>query len=373
MNQINEHEQDYTCGKRGTLLRGYSYSFQEIHNARNTGKLLCIRMETNYECDLNCLYCYSFNKQKNDMPPMTLRNACHVIDQGIELGLQSIVYLGGGEPFLYKDFWPFLEHVYQRKLTAVIFTNGMSLDAASARRLFELGASLMIKSDGDEKTQNLLTGPGSYKRISAGLNVALEAGFATLNGRFTRLGIAPCATKVNVTEIPQIWRFARKNNIFPNVECATNIGRASSNLTLDDQQIRWLTSTLKDIDAQEYNINWITPHSSIPGHSCGIFLAGAAITVDGGVGLCPEMSPIAYLADKSLAEILRDPIFLAARALEENIEEPCKSCDYLKFCLGGCRSKALVSHHSYFSCDPFCNFQKNKQEDRGAGTLFVEP
>jgi radical SAM protein with 4Fe4S-binding SPASM domain len=363
MIQIQEHEQDYACGKNGTLLKGYSYSFQEIHTARDTGKLLCMRIETNYACDLDCLYCYSFGRQNSTTPPMSLRDACDVIDQGVELGFQSVVYLGGGEPFLYKDFWPFLEHIHRRKLTAVIFTNGMSLDATAAKRLFDLGTSLMIKSDGSEKTQNWLTGPGSYKRIVSGLNAALETGFATLNGRFTRLGIAPCATKVNIREIPELWRFARKNNIFPNVEYATKIGRASSNITLEGSQIRWLTSTLRDIDSKEFGIKWSTPHSSTPGHSCGIFLAGVAIMVDGGVGLCPEMPPVAYLAGKPLAEIMRDPAFLAARALEENIDEPCASCEYLKFCLGGCRSKALVCSNSYFACDPFCNLQNDKQED----------
>ncbi len=293
---------------------------------------------------------------------MSLEDACDVIDQGIDLGLSSIVYLGGGEPFLYRHFWPFIEYVNRRSVTAVIFTNGMSMDLSAAKRLLGLGVSIMIKSDGREQIQDWLTGPGTYKRIRSGLEALLEAGFTKLNGRYTRLGIAPCATKVNILEIPEIWRFARKNNIFPNMERATEIGRATSNITLDRNQVRWLTQTLKEIDEKEFGIKWSTPYSSIPAHSCGIFLSGAAIMADRGVALCPEMPAVANLADKTLAEIVQEPPFSTARSLEDNIEEPCVSCEFFKLCLGGCRSKALVCNKSIFACDPYCPLLTDNRE-----------
>lgn len=293
---------------------------------------------------------------------MSLEDACDAIDQGIDLGLSSIVYLGGGEPFLYKHFWSFIEYISRRSVTAVIFTNGMSIDLSTAERLSRLRVSIMIKSDGREQIQDLLTGPGSYKRIRSGLDALLGTGFAKLNGQYTRLGIAPCATKVNILEIPEIWRFARKNNIFPNVERATQIGRATSNITLDCGQVRWLTQTLKEIDEKEFGIKWSTPYSAIPAHSCGIFLSGAAIMVDRSVALCPEMPAVANLADKTLNEIIREPPFSTARALEDNIEEPCASCEFFKLCLGGCRSKALVCNKSIFACDPYCTLLTDDQE-----------
>lgn len=330
-------------------------------------------METNYNCDLDCLYCYSYLRQDEQKSPMSLEDACDVIDQGIDLGLRSIVYLGGGEPFLYRHFWSFIEYVNRRKVTAVIFTNGMSIDLSVAKRLFDLGVSIMIKSDGREEIQDRLTGPGTYKRIRSGLDALMEAGFTKLNGRYVRLGIAPCATKVNILEIPEIWRFARKNNIFPNMERATEIGRATSNITLDRSQVRWLTQTLKEIDEKEFGIKWSTPYSAIPAHSCGIFLAGASIMVDRGVALCPEMPAVANLADKPLAEIIQEPPFSTARALEDNIEEPCASCEFFKLCLGGCRSKALVSNKSIFACDPYCTLLAEGQEIAAYFNNFEEP
>jgi radical SAM protein with 4Fe4S-binding SPASM domain len=157
-----------------------------------------------------------------------------------------------------------------------------------------------------------------------------------------------------MVDVPDIWRFARANNIFPNVEIATKTGRATETITLTDNESRRLIQTLRRIDADEFGIKWSAPHSAIPAHSCGIFLAGVAVKVDRGIALCPEMPAIASLADKRLSQIIQDPPFSTARYIENQIEEPCSSCGFLRSCFGGCRSKALIHYGSIFSPDPNC-------------------
>ncbi|MDD4250207.1 MAG: hypothetical protein PHT13_14025, partial [Methanosarcina sp.] len=41
------------------VLRGYMYGAQEAHEARNSNRLLAIRLETNTSCNLHCRYCYA--------------------------------------------------------------------------------------------------------------------------------------------------------------------------------------------------------------------------------------------------------------------------------------------------------------------------
>ncbi len=360
--ELKTDRNDYPGGDSCVLLKGYSYSLQEIYAARDAGQILCLRMETNDSCNLKCIYCYSYLRREK-LKEMLLKDACDIIDQGINLGLQSIVYLGGGEPLLYKHFWPFIEYVSRKKVIPVIFTNGTLISLDIAKRLFNLGASIMIKLDGKEKTQDKLSGQGTYKKIRSSLDALLEVGFGKLNGRYARLGIGPCATKINLYEIPEIWRFARKNNFFPNVELATEIGKATSDIAVDYNQARWLRRTLKEMDEKEFNIKWSIPYSSTPAHSCGIFLAGAAIKVNRSVALCPEMPSVANLSDKTLTEIIQEPPFSTARALEDNIKEPCASCNFFQLCLGGCRSKALVNNKSIFACDPYCTLLVGNQKN----------
>lgn len=340
----------------GVLLKGYSYSLEEIHESNARNEILCMRLETHYECDLDCIYCYSYlRQQENNGVSMTLGDACDIIDQAKLLGVESIVYLGGGEPFLYSSFWELIQHMAHNNIVPVIFTNGMSINKTVAKRLYELGASIMIKMDGDEPIQNCLTGPHSYEKIHNGLEILMEAGFNKTDGRFTRLGIAPCVNKVNLLQIPDIWRFARKNSIFPNIEKATQIGRATSNITITINESHWLTEQIKLIDEKEFGINWISPYSSITGHSCGIYKAGVAVTVEKGVSLCPEMEPVSFITKQNrLKDILNKEEFVKARRIERNIDEPCTSCEYIKYCLGGCRSKALVCTGSIMGADKFC-------------------
>lgn len=333
-------------------LKGYSYSSDDAFKARDEGRLLCLRLDTNYDCNLQCTYCYSSKKKKQSMP---LGMAVKIIDQAHDLGLQSVVYLGG-EPFLYKHFWELVKYLYVLGIIPVIFSNGTLITGDVARKLFDFGASVVVKFDGFEKTQDKLTGRGSFKKIHAGFMALLDAGFAKMDNNVTRLGAAPCACTVNYEEIPAIWRFLRENSVFPNVERATIIGHATKELELSKEQVVRLMNAVRDIDEIEFGIEWEASYSPIPCHNCYVFLAGCHITARGDVALCPEMSPVASLKEKNLKDILMDSPFKESRHIEDNIQEPCKSCEYLRICVGGCRSKAFYHSQSYFASDPFCPF-----------------
>lgn len=77
-------------------LAGYSYTLDEVKEARDNGKLLCLRLDTNYICNLKCRYCYSYEQHKENAVHMPFEFATQIIDQACDLGLKSIVYLGGG-------------------------------------------------------------------------------------------------------------------------------------------------------------------------------------------------------------------------------------------------------------------------------------
>ena len=45
------------------VLKGYMYGAQEARDARNSNRLLAIRLETNKSCNLRCRYCYAQSEQ----------------------------------------------------------------------------------------------------------------------------------------------------------------------------------------------------------------------------------------------------------------------------------------------------------------------
>ncbi len=341
---------------RSKNLRGYSFETEEVYRARDEGKLLTLRLDTNYDCNLQCKYCYSSPLQTGATPQMSIERLKDVIDQAYELGLQSVVYLGGGEPLLYKHFWWFMEYLQKLDVVPVIFTNGTLITKEVARRLYQVGATVIIKMDGFQETQELLTGPGTYEKMQEGFQFLLDSGFGDLDNPYeTRIGAAPCACTHNYQEIPEMWRYLREMGVYPNVERASCIGSAViSDLVLDKSQTAWLYKTLREIDEKEFDIQWESPYSGYPAHSCFISLVGCHVKADGGVALCSEFPSHANLADKSLAEILEEEIFIKVRNTEKLISAPCKDCDHLRSCLGGCRSKCLIGSGSLFGHDPSC-------------------
>jgi radical SAM protein with 4Fe4S-binding SPASM domain len=285
---------------------------------------------------------------------MPYEQAEKIIDQAFDRGLKSVVYLGG-EPLLYPNFWQLIDYMMRRNITPVIISNGTLITDSVASRLYDLGASVIVKFDGLEEIQDMLSGIGSFKKINRGFNSLLKSGFANHGKNFTRLGAAPCATTINYRGIPDLWRFFRQHNVYPNVERMTVVGRVSHDLELNAEQVYWLYDTLREIDLKEFGINWGAPYSAIPNHSCFIFLSGCHITAQGDVCLCPELPPVANLRDTSLNEILDGGSFKEARRIDRLIQEPCSSCTHFKVCLGGCRSKANHNRNgSIFDVDPFC-------------------
>ena len=313
-----------------------------------------MRLDTHYACNLNCSYCYVSRECAERATAMPIDMATDLIDQARDLRVRSIVYLGGGEPLLYADFWLLLEHARAQDVVPVVFTNGTLVSKQVARRLRELDVTVIIKFDGFEQTQDLLTGRGSFRRIHAGFEALMEAGFANSTEGESRLGAAPCACRVNYREIPEIWRFLRHRGVFPNVERATTVGGATPDTVLDRAQTRWLYETLREIDETEFGYEWAAPYSAIPGHSCFVCIAGCHVRADGQVCLCPELPPVAHLSTGRLREILRMPAFLEARSLEKRIDEACATCEHFRFCAGGCRSKAYYSGGAITARDPFC-------------------
>lgn len=347
--------------KKTYKLAGYSYSTEESLEARNNGKLLCMRLDTNYNCNLRCLYCYSYSEKKVKMDPMPLEEVKEIIDQACELGLKSIVYLGGGEPTLYPEFIPLIEYIHSKNVIPVIFTNGLLMTETLAQKLYDLNASIIVKFDGFEETQNILTGEGTFSKIRAALQMLINTGFNKRNENdVTRLGAAPCICTTNYEEIPDIWRFLRENFIFPDFERATVVGNATNSLAINEEQVYQLLNKLMKIDSAEFNIKWDSPYTSIPGHSCNIFQSGCHITATKEVSLCPEIPPVASLKDKSLKEILNENPFKETRYLEKYIKEPCASCEYMEKCFGGCRSKAYYCNESLFAEDPYCIIANDK-------------
>jgi len=165
-------------------------------------------------CNLRCKMCGQWGEQG------TYRNApAEVLRQEIELPalkrladqvahFRPMFYLWGGEPFLYRDLIPFIEHLRSRGMNCAINTNGTFL-ADAADDLVRAGvANILVSLDGPREVHDRVRGvPGTFDKVMTGVERVLAA-------RKTRRSASPYVTFVttinteNVTEFDRVYDIA---------------------------------------------------------------------------------------------------------------------------------------------------------------------
>lgn len=337
------------------VLKGYMYGAQEAHKARNSNRLLAIRLETNKSCNLRCRYCYA--RSGKDLTKAADFNILkRIISEAKELGIKSVVVIGGGEPTLYSEFRELITYIDSLGIVPVIFSNTVLMTEELAKFLYEHNASVMGKLDSlKPETQDYLAGrKGAFQDIKKGLENLLKAGFSepAEPGKL-RLGVSFVSNKMNLGEIEDIWHFCRQNNIFPNMEILTPTGRANDELEdklLTSEEIKEYKLKLLEIDRKYYGYDWL-PYTPITASGCLQHLYSLYISIEGNVRPCAptklDEHPVLkidgeypYNVNKmSLRNIYNSDLFTYVRNIDKVLEGRCGNCEHKEECIG-CRGYA---------------------------------
>jgi MoaA/NifB/PqqE/SkfB family radical SAM enzyme len=89
---------------------------------------------TNYPCPHSCPGCYNNAELAN--PIMTLKEVMAVVDQAMELGLESMKFLGPGELLANPDLFFILDELAKRNIVAGIFTKAAIMGSDTLARLY---------------------------------------------------------------------------------------------------------------------------------------------------------------------------------------------------------------------------------------------
>lgn len=336
-------------------LLGYTYTGREAYAARNENRLLSLRLETNRSCNLRCLYCYAQSGQrlKNEL---TFKELCQVIAQAKNLGVRSVVIIGGGEPTIHPRFRDLVAFTDSLGIRPVIFTNTVSMTPNLARFLYDANASVMGKLDSlNPDIQGFLAGRrDAGAKIRDGLQCLIDAGFTRTDDPMRlRLGVSFVSCRLNVDEIEDIWQFCRERNIFPNMEVLTPTGRAKENLAecgLTRREIKAYKLRLLEIDRTRYGYNWL-PYTPLTASGCLQHLYSLYVTIEGSVRPCAPTKFDEHPALKiggiyphnirvrSLEDIYNDDLFRFVRGIDSRLQGRCAGCEYLEECIG-CRGYA---------------------------------
>ncbi|HIJ78962.1 MAG: radical SAM protein [Desulfobulbaceae bacterium] len=333
---------------------GVEFSQKEIARTRISKGLLSLELELSRICNLRCIYCYAASGLAVE-GELAFSEIQDVIGQAAALGAQKIIVLGGGEPFLYPRLFEVIEAIQQKGMQVDIFTNGTLITPAKARELYARKVAVVIKMNSRQATgQDYLAGrKGTLAEIEQGLAALQEAGYPDADHP---LGIQTIICKQNYDELPDLWRWARRQNIIPYVEVMTMQGRATENLDLEvaPAAIKNMFETLAKIDAAEFGNNW-TPHPPLVASQCARHEYSCTVTSVGDVYPCPGVSVSAgNIRQQSLAEIIGEsPLIQDLRNIRTKIKGKCSACDLNEYCYG-CRGHAYQVTGDYLAEDPLC-------------------
>lgn len=341
--------------RRPPILVGYTYDPEEAWQARDADRLLAIRLETNRTCNLRCRYCYaeSGTHLANELEYEVLADVCA---QARDLGAESVVVIGGGEPTLHPQIRDLIATIHGLGMVPMLFTNCLKVTPDLAAFLYAHNASIMGKIDSlRADRQDFLAGvDGAFDRIQQGMQNLLDAGFGRPEDPHRlRLGASFVSCRLNLDEIEEIWRWCRERHIFPNMEVLTPTGRAKETLGdqgLETEEIQEYKRSLLEMDRTLYGYDWL-PYTPLAASGCLQHLYSLYITIEGNVRPCaptkfdehPELREDGVyphnIKRRPLRAIYNDPLFHYVRHVEEHLEGRCKACPHLSQCIG-CRGYA---------------------------------
>lgn len=333
---------------------GLEFSPEEIAEARSQNGLLSMELELSRRCNLRCVYCYA----SSGMPlhnELSLAEIEDVIDQAVHLGARKIIVLGGGEPLLYPHLLETIDYIKSKNLVVDLFTNGTMISPEYAGEFYQRGVGMIIKMNSrNAQVQDYLADrKGTFAAINQGLNALWEAGYPD-DGHI--LGIETIICRQNYDELPDMWRWARRQGIIPYIEVMTLQGRARDHpeLEVTPAELKTLFETLARIDSKEFDCNW-TPHPPLVASQCARHEYSCTITSVGEVHPCPGVDiAVGNIREQKLAEILRQSkVIQDLRNIRTNIKGRCADCDLSNHCYG-CRGQAYQVTGDYLAEDPLC-------------------
>ena len=330
-----------------------------------------VHLSVTNRCPVGCGHCY-MGSGEPDPGELDTENFKRALDKLAEMGVFHIA-MGGGEALARDDFFELAEYAREIGLVPNLTMSGVLLTPEIVPKLKTLG-QVNISMDGIGERYALYRKVDHFAEADRAVDMLIEAGvptgFNSVLGRgsfdFVEELVQYAANK-GVNEI-EFLRFkpSGRGGPFAREERMTH-----------DQNIR-LWPTLSDL-SQKYSMTLKIDCSFVPmlcyhkpdldvlsamgtyGCEAGNILLGARS--NGMVSGCSFLESAPFDQDNfekglnvfNLQEKWQDNEYLnQLRSFKDHMIEPCRSCEYLQVCKGGCHAVAKFVDGDISAPDPDC-------------------
>jgi len=331
------------------------------------------------KCNLRCSHCYQDDyTNSSDMSLKELKNIANKLFYALsKWGKKGDTSITGGEPFVSKNLFPFLEYLDSSEEISNldILSNGTMITDEIAEKLkkFTKLDNIQISLDGSSpETHDIIRGPGNFEKAIRGIKVLIRHGI-DVKVMFT-------LQRCNMKDVLSLIGLAIKEKISGlTIERLVPMGSAKDmrDSILSPEELKDIFQSISDRADLEYEKGtqlrilkyrplWInidpsrakaefntTPYKEL-GAICSIGLDGLTILPDATVLPCRRFPmPIGNLKRDSLEKIWFTSDLLWQIRDKHNLKGKCNSCEFIPRC-GGCRAMAYACTGDYLSEDSQC-------------------
>lgn len=332
-------------------------------------------------CNLRCKHCYQTSYATSEL---TIKKLTNIFHQYLELlgmwGIKGRIQITGGEPFLRQDaLFKLLElcHDYEKIIPNYgIMSNGFFVTEKIAKELKDLRIKFFqVSLDGMEKSNDLIRGRGSFKKIIGAIKILVKEEIPT--------SISFTSNKMNWKDYTKLIRLA--NNLGVDIIWSDRMVPSGSGEKIKNQMLQ--PSEVKKFYKEIVNIseNLVKNKSKtyvgigrtlyflLAGNKrdtkcCALGTRGLAIMPNGDVYPCRRMPlKVGDLKEQSLFEVwYSSELLWKLRDKNCYMNSICEKCQFFEVCGGG----APCLTHGYcgtpFAPDPQCWIAFSKLPDATA-------
>ncbi|MCX7794808.1 MAG: radical SAM protein [Thermodesulfovibrionales bacterium] len=288
-----------------------------------------LELQITERCNLRCRHCYI---KSNRAVELSFEQIKKVLREFEELqGLR--VLISGGEPLMHPDFEKINKSLPEFFIRKVLFTNGILIDRKLLKNLNI--DEIQISIDGLEKGHDALRGKGTFKKAMDALELAIEEGFD--------VSVATMVHSKNLDQFDEMERLFKSLGVKEwNVDVPCSTGRLKEHR---DFQLR------PEVAGKYLRYGFGGGiHDSLEGYACGLHLM--AVMADGRIAKCT------FYGENPVGTIEDGLKVCWSRIRPIRLEELKCDCEYMDYCRGGCRYRALIAGDEY-GIDPFrCEMYK---------------
>jgi len=325
----------------------WSFSKEQVEEAKNNKGILNCDIEISKHCNLKCVFCYS-ESGPTLRDELSIKEIFATILSAKALGAKTIT-LTGGEPLLRPEFFDIAQFVNKNDMRCLFFTNGTLITPATAKRLFKLEALPCVSLESiNTRTHDKMVGMhGAHEKTCAGIKNLIEVGYS----RSLPLTVNAVVSLMNYDELPDLWEWAKVNNIEPFLLRLIPSGRGNqiSDLQVSPEMMKRLVEKISEIEGFQPNIPFFGD-SGCKKHGISCY-----VDANGYVKPCSGLDiTCGNIRHKELGDILRNsPIYSLMNNIENNIQGACKECDHHDVCYG-CRAITYSLTGDLVGPDPLC-------------------